>query len=69
MQILIIGNQLFGESVLKKFREETDHNVVAVLCDQDIPGKTINPIKKYAKDNKILFFSQKIMTMKIYFIK
>lgn len=56
MQILIIGNQLFGESVLKKFREETDHNVVAVLCDQDIPGKTINPIKKYAKDNKILFF-------------
>lgn len=59
MQILIIGNQKFGESVLQKFHEETNHTVVAVLCDQDVLDKSINPIKKYAEDNKILFFQPK----------
>ena len=54
-----MGNQKFGVSVLQKFYEETDHTVVAVLCEQDIVGKSINPIKKYAENYKIPFFQPK----------
>ncbi len=59
MKVIIIGNQKFGESVLQKFYEETDHTVVAVLCEQDIIGKPIDPIKKYAENYKIPFFQPK----------
>ena len=69
MKVIIIGNQKFGESVLQKFYEETDHTVVAVLCEQDIIGKPIDPIKKYAENYKIPFFNQKIIKIKNYLIK
>jgi|TARA_B100001971_G_C18101010_1_gene488836 methionyl-tRNA formyltransferase len=56
MKIIILGNQKFGASVLQKFCEETDHKVVAVLCEPDIIGKPINPIKQYAESYKIPLF-------------
>ena len=59
MKVIIIGNQKFGESVLKNFYEETNHTVVAVLCEQDRIGKPIDPIKLYAEKYKIPFFQPK----------
>jgi len=56
MKVIILGNNKFGESVLQKFHEEKLHNVVAVICNQDILGKPIDPIKKYAKKHKIPLF-------------
>jgi methionyl-tRNA formyltransferase len=35
MRILILGNQKFGAAVLKKFYNETVHNVIAVVCEKD----------------------------------
>ena len=56
MKIIIIGQQKFGESVLKKFYETTDHKIVAVLCKPDEISKPVDPIKKYAEKHKITLF-------------
>jgi methionyl-tRNA formyltransferase len=56
MRIVIIGNQKFGAAVLQKFYNETDHDVVAILCKKDFIGKPIDPIKKLAEQFKIPVF-------------
>jgi len=59
MKIIIVGQQKFGESVLKKFHEKTEHKIVAVLCEPDVISKSVDPIKEYAESHKIpLFQSQ-----------
>ena len=59
MKVIILGNQKFGASVLQKFCEETNHEVVAVLCEPDIIGKPIDPIKQYAESLNIPLFQTK----------
>jgi len=59
VKVIILGNQKFGASVLQKFCEETNHEVVAVLCEPDIIGKPIDPIKQYAKSLNIPLFQTK----------
>jgi methionyl-tRNA formyltransferase len=56
MKIIILGNQKFGAAVLQKFHYETDHDVVAVLCEKKSNGKSIDPIKKIAEQSKIPVF-------------
>lgn len=56
MKIILMGNQLFGESTLKKFHEETTHDVVAVYCMPDEKNKSIDPVKNYALNNDIPLF-------------
>ena len=41
MKIILMGQQKFGESTLKKFHKETDHEVVAVYCMSDKDEKSI----------------------------
>jgi len=59
MKVIILGNQKFGASVLQKFYEETNHKVVAVLCEPDVIDKPIDPIKQYAESFKIPLFQTK----------
>ena len=59
MKVIILGNQKFGASVLQKFYEETNHKVVAVLCEPDVIDKPIDPIKQYAESFKIPLFQPK----------
>lgn len=56
MKIIIIGNGKFGAAVLKEFYNKTDYDVVAILCEKDLIGKPIDPIKKFAKQYKIPLF-------------
>lgn len=56
MRIIILGNQKFGAAVLKKFNDETIHDVIAVVCEKDSIGKPIDPIKTLAKQLRIPLF-------------
>ena len=51
-----MGQQKFGESTLKKFHKETDHEVVAVYCMSDKDEKSIDPVKEYARNCGIPLF-------------
>ena len=56
MKIIIVGKQKFSFSVLQKFNEETEHDVVAFLSDSSIADKIDDQIKSYSANNKIPFF-------------
>ena len=56
MRIIILGNQKFGAAVLKKFSDETIHDVIAVVCEKDSIGKPIDPIKTLADKLRIPLF-------------
>ena len=56
MKIILMGQQKFGESTLKKFHEETNHKIIAVYCVPDSDEKSIDPVKKYAQSYGIPVF-------------
>ncbi len=56
MKIIFMGKQKFGLSTLKKFHEETDHEIIAVYSKQDLNEKNIDPVKRYAQISNIPLF-------------
>ena len=41
MKIILMGQQIFGRRTLEVFHKETNHKVVAVLCEPDVIDKPI----------------------------
>ena len=56
MKIIFMGQNKFGERVLKKFHEETNHKIVATYCVPDKDKKSMDLVKKYAQNHAIPLF-------------
>lgn len=48
MRLIVMGQQAFGKDVLAKLLETGTDEVVAVYCEPDRDGKSVDPIKEFA---------------------
>ena len=48
MRLIVMGQQAFGKDALAKVLETGTDEVVAVYCEPDRDGKSVDPIKTFA---------------------
>ena len=48
MRLIVMGQQAFGKDVLEKLLEAGTDEIVAVYCEPDREGKSVDPIKEFA---------------------
>jgi len=53
MRLIIMGQQAFGKDVLEKILDAGVDEVVAVYCEPDREGGSVDPIKEFALEKGI----------------
>lgn len=56
MRLIVMGQQAFGKDCLAKILEAGHDEVVAVYCEPDRDGGSVDPIKEFALENNIPVF-------------
>jgi len=48
MRLIVHGQQAYGQAVLAAILDKAEDEVVAVYCEPDVEGRSLDPLKELA---------------------